>query len=167
MKPISRLVAGLAVFLLAITIFANVVSASGPIAVYALIDKVTLEPNSDHPQRILIYGVFSTAQSQNGSTYSKPQRGYLCFSLPPHIQMPNPSNPQDPQLALREWSDLQSVAGTRQVVGFGSAWHGKVRVRQSPTEAANDPDVYTLNFGVKKLDASNANAKPLLDYKDR
>src|SRR5256884_7174600 len=77
MKPISRLVA-LACFLLAFTFFVEVVSASGPTAVYALIDKVTLEPNDDRPQRIVIYGVFSTA----GNTYSEPQRGYLCFTLP-------------------------------------------------------------------------------------
>lgn len=165
MKPISRFVAALAGFLLVIAIFAKLVSASGPIAVYALIDKVTLQPNSDQPQRILIYGVFSTARGQNGSAYSEPQRGYLCFSLPAQGPVGGGQDPR--QLALTEWSDLHSVAGTRRVVGFGGAWYGKVRVRQSPTEAANDPDVYTLNFGVKKLDASNPNAKQLLDYKDR
>ncbi len=122
MKPISRLVA-LACFLLAFTFFVEVVSASGPTAVYALIDKVTLEPNDDRPQRIVIYGVFSTA----GNTYSEPQRGYLCFTLPTH----------------------------------------KVRVRKSSAEAGNDPDLYTLNFGVKKLNADEPHAKALLDYKGR
>src|SRR5215469_17803379 len=106
-KPISRLVA-LACFLLAFTLFVEVVSASGPTAVYALIDKVALEPNADRPQRIVIYGVFSTAENA-GNTYSEPYRGYLCFTLP-----------QNSELALREWSDLKSVAGTRQVVAFGS-----------------------------------------------
>lgn len=93
MKPIPRFVAGLAVFLLAITIFAKVVSASGPIAVYALIDKVTLEPNSKHPQRILIYGVFSTAQIQNGSAYSKPQRGFRYVLLLTLKMTPGRVNP--------------------------------------------------------------------------
>ena len=150
MKTISRLVA-LACFLLAFTFFVEVVSASGPTAVYALIDKVTLEPNDDRPQRIVIYGVFSTA----GNTYSEPQRGYLCFTLPT----------QNSELALREWSDLKSVAGTRQVVAFGRGWMAKVRVRKSSAEAANDPDPYTLNFGVKKLNADEPHAKALLDYK--
>ena len=80
-------------------------------AVYALIDKVTLEPNADRPQRIVIYGVLSTAENA-GNAYSEPQRGYLCFTLPA----------QNSELALREWSDLKSVAGTRQVVAFGSGW---------------------------------------------
>jgi hypothetical protein len=161
MKPTFRFVAVLASFLLAISIFAKVVSASGPIAVFALIDKVTLQPNADQPQRVLIYGVFSTG-TNSANVYSDPQRGYLCFSLPTQT-----SPTQNAQLALREWSDLQSVAGTHQVVGFGSAWMGKVRVRKSSSEAENDPDVYTLNFGVKKLDAGQPNAKALLDYKDR
>src|SRR5207245_3825295 len=138
-------------FLLAFTFFVEVVSASGPTAVYALIDKVTLEPNDDRPQRIVIYGVFSTA----GNTYSEPQRGYLCFTLPT----------QNSELALREWSDLKSVAGTRQVVAFGRGWMAKVRVRKSSAEAGNDPDLYTLNFGVKKLNADEPHAKALLDYK--
>jgi len=154
-KPISRLVA-LACFLLAFTFFAEVVSASGPTAVYALIDKVTLEPNADRPQRIVIYGVFTTAENV-GNMYSEPQRGYLCFTLPT----------QNSELALREWSDLKSVAGTRQVVAFGSGWMGKVRVRKASAEAANDPDPYTLNFGVKKLNADEPHAKALLDYKGR
>lgn len=155
MKPIARLVA-LACFLLAFTFFVEVVSASGPTAVYALIDKVALEPSADRPQRIVIYGVFSTDENA-GNRYSEPQRGYLCFTLPT----------QNSELALREWSDLKSVAGTRQVVAFGSGWMAKVRVRKSSAEAANDPDPYTLNFGVKKLNADEPHAKALLDYKGR
>jgi hypothetical protein len=154
-KRISRLVA-LACFLLACTFFVEVVSASGPTAVYALIDKVTLEPNANHPQRIVIYGVFSTAEN-TGNAYSEPQRGYLCFTLPT----------QNSELALREWFDLKSVAGTRQVVAFGSGWMAKVRVRKSSAEATNDPDPYTLNFGVRKLNADEPHAKALLDYKAR
>jgi hypothetical protein len=154
-KPISRLVA-LACCLLTFTFFVEVVSASGPTAVYALIDKVTFEPNADRPQRIVIYGVFSTAEN-SGNAYSEPQRGYLCFTLPT----------QNSELALREWSDLKSVAGTRQVVAFGSGWMAKVRVRKSSAEASNDPDPYTLNFGVKKMNADEPHAKALLDYKSR
>jgi hypothetical protein len=163
MKPTFRFAAVLIIFLLVIIGFAKIASASGPIAVFALVDKVTLEPDGDRAQRILIYGVFSSAtNTNNANIYSDPQRGYLCFSLP---TLASPT--QSSELALREWSDLQSVAGTRQVVAFGSAWLGKVRVRKTSSDAENDPDVYTLNFGVKKLDAGQVNAKALLDYKDR
>jgi hypothetical protein len=153
MKLAARLVA-LVALVLAIVVCLKVANASGPIAVYALIDKVTFQPNADQPQRILISGVFITVENaRNG--YSDPQRGYLCFSLPA----------QNPELALREWSDLKSVAGTRQVVTFGSGWKAKVRIRKS-AEALNDPDEYTLNFGVKKMNADAPSAKALLDYRN-
>src|SRR5438874_11582026 len=59
----------------------RIAHASGPIAVYALVDKVTFEPNADKPERVRISGVFITAEERSDS-YSGPQRGYLYFSLP-------------------------------------------------------------------------------------
>src|SRR5436309_1642786 len=101
-----RVLVCLATAILAIAAGTRIARASGPIAVYALVDKVTFEPNADKPERIRISGVFLTAEQQS-DRYSAPQRGYLYFALPP----------QNRELALREWADLKSVAGTRQVVG--------------------------------------------------
>ena len=69
---------------LAITLGLGVASASGPIGVYALVDKVAFEPNSDKPERIRISGVFIVAEKRadNSTVYSAPQRGYLYFELP-------------------------------------------------------------------------------------
>jgi Sulfatase len=62
----------------------GIVHASGPIAVYALVDKVAFEPNAGNagnPDRIQISGVFITAGG-GPNAYSAPHRGYLYFMLP-------------------------------------------------------------------------------------
>ena len=143
---------------LAITLCPGVVTASGPIGVYALVNKVVLEPSADKPERIRISGVFIAAVEtpDNSTVYSAPQRGYLYFELPKGNE----------ELARREWADLKSVAGTRQVVGFGSGWEPKVRVRK-PNEEAKLPGDYLLGNGLVKINSDQPRAKALLDYKDR
>jgi hypothetical protein len=140
----------------ALAILAGVALASGPIAVYALVDKVTLEPNPDKPERIRISGVFITAEDVQSDAYSAPQGGYLYFALPK----------DNAPLALREWTDLKSIAGSRQVVGLGSIWFSKVRVRKSD-EQAGSPDPYPIGNGLVKINPDQPRAKALLDYKDR
>jgi hypothetical protein len=151
MKPTACLAAAV----LALTAGLGVAKASGPIAVYALVDKVVFEPNADQPERIRISGVFIIAEERS-DVYSAPQRGYLYFSLP--------STNRD--LARREWTDLKSVAGTRQVVGFGSSWFAKVRVWK-PDVKAESPGDYAMGNGVVKVNPDQPRAKALLDYKDR
>src|SRR6202035_839247 len=114
-----------AVVVLTMTLSMGVASASGPIGVYALVDKVAFEPDADKPERIRISGVFITALDDRSEEYSAPQRGYLYFRLPRAYD----------DLARREWADLKSIAGTRQVVGFGSSWGTKVRVTKPDEEA--------------------------------
>jgi hypothetical protein len=144
--------------ILAITLCPAVVNASGPIAVYAQVDKVAFEPSSDKPERIRIWGVFSVAVEtpDNSTVYSEPQRGYLYFDLPKGNE----------ELARREWADLKSVAGSRQAVGFGSSWGAKVRVKR-PDEEANFPGSYPMGNGVVKINSDQPRARALLDYKDR
>ncbi len=157
MKPILLLAAAV----LAIALLPGVAKASGPIGVYALVEKVTFEPNADKPELIRIWGVFMTALEtpDNANVYSTPQRGYLYFKLPSL-----PSGNQD--LARREWADLKSVAGTHQVVGFGAAWGPKIRVRKT-YEGARPPDDYPVENGVIRINSDQPRAKALLDYKDR
>ncbi|HXB68423.1 MAG TPA: hypothetical protein VNY05_09275 [Candidatus Acidoferrales bacterium] len=141
--------------LLAIALCLGVVNASGPIGVYALVDKVAFEPSADKPQRIRISGVFITAEERS-DVYSAPQRGYLYFALPRG----------NDELSPREWADLKSVAGTRQVVGLGSSWSAKVRVRK-PEEETKSPDDYPGGNGLVKVNPDQPRAKALLEYKDR
>ena len=129
--------------------------ASGPIAVYALVDKVTFEPDDAKPERIKISGVFITA-AERTNTYSAPQRGYLYLALPRF----------NTEIAKREWADLKSVAGSRQVVGFGSSWAVKARVRK-PDEQPGSPDEYAMGNGLVKVNPDHPSAKALLEYKDR
>ena len=140
---------------LVITVCLGVVNASGPIAVYALVDKVAFEPNADKPERIRVSGVFITA-GERSDVYSAPQRGYLYFALPK----------ANDELALKEWADLKSIAGSRQVVGLGSSWFAKVRVRKSDEEAKS-PDDYPTGNGLVKVNPDQPRAKARLDYKER
>jgi hypothetical protein len=133
----------------------GVIKASGPVSVYALVDKVTFEPNEDQPQRIRVSGVFITA-AERSDVHSAPQRGYLYLSLPK----------QNEDLAVKEWMDLKSVAGSQQVVAFGSSWYGKVRVRKRDEEAGTS-DRYPLGNGMTKVRADHPRAKELLEDKDR
>lgn len=144
--------------ILAMTAWLGVVHASGPIGVYALVDKVVLEPNTDKPERIRIAGVFITAKEtpDNSTVYGEPQRGHLYFRLPKGNE----------DLARREWADLKSIAGTRQVVGLGTSWGAKIHVTASNQEATS-PAEYPMGNGVVKVNADHQSAKALLDYKDR
>jgi hypothetical protein len=143
---------------LAVALHPGVMHASGPIAVYALVDQVTFEPNADKPERIRISGVFSVAVEtpDNSTVYSPRQPGYLYFRLPAGKE----------ELALREWADLKSVAGTRQVVGLGSSWGARVHVWK-PGEDPKGPEDYPMGNGMVKFSSQSntGKAKELLDYK--
>ena len=147
-----------AAVVLTMTLCPGVANASGPIGIYALVDKVAFEPNAEKPERIRISGVFSVAEEtpDNSTVYSAPHRGYLYFGLPRGNE----------GLALREWADLKSVAATRQIVGFGAGWGPKVRVRK-PDEEAKAPDDYPIANGLVKINSDQPRARALLDYKGR
>src|SRR5882724_1674420 len=120
-KRVLRLltsVAGLVVVFCA----TQIALASDPTGVYALVDKVVLEPNDSAPERIQIWGTFIVSTAEFGGNYNQPVRGYLYFSLPSGKE----------QLAKTEWSDLKKIAGTGQAIAFGSRYqqmktHARVR----------------------------------------
>jgi hypothetical protein len=117
------------------------VRASDFTGVYAIVEKVELvllKPQAD--QRLVqIWGVFALAEGRGGSLYEPAQRGYLYYRCP------------DGKIAIcgNEWSDLKSVAGTEQAVGFGARFLPTGRVRKAD-EPAEDPDVYPVQMGVFK-----------------
>ncbi|HEV8129970.1 MAG TPA: hypothetical protein VGQ81_01865 [Acidobacteriota bacterium] len=136
MKAIQYL-AGLT---LAMTLSFNVARASDHVGVYALIDKVILEPNPDGPERIQIWGTFALAKKNNPNDYEEPARGYLYFTLQKGKE----------EICKKEWADLKKIAGTKQVVAFGSRWELKARVRQAE-EKTEKPDDYPVSFGLVKV----------------
>ena len=143
------------VALAALVVGAAVAGASDRVAVYAKVDKVILEPSTGEPATIQVWGVFSVAQTGNPNDYQPAARGYLYYRLPSRAD-----------LARREWADLQGVAGTGDIVAFGSRWEGVPRVRQLNDKPAN-PDPYTLNTGLMKVRGNNQYSpiRALLDFK--
>lgn len=133
---------------------AATLQASDPVAVYARVDKVVLAPNAEAPQTIQIFGAFSLAVPSNPNDYQPPAAGYLYFKID-----------QDEQLARREWTDLKAIAGTGQIVAFGSRFRLKPRLRAA-TEAPDAPDAYSAT-GLTKVNGRTdyTPIKALLDFR--
>ena len=125
--------------LLVSLVCATVAHASDPTAVYARVDKVVLEPNAESPQAIQVWGVFAMAKPDDRNDYLAPARGYLYFTRTGGSQAPR-----------AEWADLKQVAGTGQIVSFGSRYELKARLRPSDERPAN-PDPYSVNIGLTKV----------------
>src|SRR2546427_1452320 len=154
--------------------------ASGPVGIYAIIEKVIFEPSEQAPERIQIWGAFAVVEgglARPGAT-SKPLRGYLYFKLPDGSAQ---------AAAKTEWTDLKTVAGTGQAIGFGNwGFVGRVqdfgsrpnsssgipyflelypgggrqtdvRVRRD-YDASASPAVYSTNTGIVKLTNQGSHA---------
>jgi hypothetical protein len=114
--------------------------ASDPIGVFALIDRVSISPSGDNPQTIQIWGVFALSPRTPGNAYLPAERGYLYYSV----------NGRNQRATRAEWRDLEAMAGTGQVIGFGARFENPGRVRCAG-EAPSDPDVYPLGYGLTKV----------------
>jgi hypothetical protein len=101
--------------------------ASDPVGIYALIEKVIQEPKEGTPDRIQVWGVFVIG-SNGGREHSAPTRGSMFFTLAKGKE----------ELCRREWADLKRVAGTGEVVAFGSsrAPTGTIRKPKAKVEPA-------------------------------
>jgi hypothetical protein len=162
--------------------------ASGPVGVYGIIEKVVFEPNEKDAQRIQIWGAFAFVDGGVGrpGETSTPQYGYLYFTLPPE---------GDTAVVRTEWSDLKSVAGRGQAVGFGnwgyigafaglakrtSASGGQppyflspaagrpvtdVRIRPK-SETPASPAVYSTNTGIVQLPDQGSHAAIVMQLRE-
>ena len=140
------------------TVGAAVVHASDMIGVYARVDKVVMEPAEEAAQRIQVWGVFALADPQDPNAYRAPVRGYLYYTLPSNAG-----------LARREWADLKSVAGTGQIVAFGTRWsqsRAQPRVRKGDEPPAK-PDEYTMDIGLRKINGRTdyAPVRSVIEFK--
>jgi hypothetical protein len=126
--------------------------ASDPIGVYAVIEKVVLEPDEQAPGRAQIWGRFSLAR-EAGRSYQAPAYGYLYYTLDQGKE----------EVCRREWADLKKLAGTGTVVGFGQSWNPDHldRVR-NPAEKAERPATYPLGQGLVRI-RPNETWEPLKD----
>jgi len=117
--------------------------ASEMVGIFALIDRVVMEPDTQAPERIQLWGVFSTDRNT-----TNPTKGYMYYKLPS----------SQVETARKEWADLKRSAGTGKVLSFGSRFFtvpgeadkyyatlARVRLAE---EKPKNPDDYPLNFGV-------------------
>jgi hypothetical protein len=119
--------------------------ASDPVAVYALVDRVVLEPDEKNPELIQIWGTFSMGKKRyqmEEDRYHPPVRGYLYFKL----------KPKQEDLCRREWADVKKAAGGKDCVGFGFRWELAAKVRPAG-EKPDAPDVYPLHEGLFRMRA--------------
>lgn len=129
------------------------ISASGQSGIYAVVERVALEPPTGPAQRIQIWGAFALieriGQGFTSYVFRTPARGYMYFEIPAG---------QNAENARREWKDLASVAGTKQAIAFG--YWDQYRGDLMPTVRAADvkptnPDPYLMDIGLTKLNAGN------------
>src|SRR5829696_4759769 len=146
LSTIGGLVLGGACVFTAVTL-----GASDFVGVYAVVDKVVLEPSEAAPERIQIRGAFALSDGKRGSGYGAAERGYLYYSCPAGQQA----------LCRREWADLQSVAGKNTGVGFGGRYVATGRIRKDDEKPAS-PDVYPIERGVVRL-AADHESMPVIE----
>ena len=102
---------------------------SDPVGIYALIDKVVMEPKEGTPERIQVWGVFVLAR-KGGAEHSSPQRGYMYFS----------ATQGQEGVCRNEWADLKKIPGTDAVVAFGSSRAATGAVRKAKAESKPAPE---------------------------
>ncbi|HET7221486.1 MAG TPA: hypothetical protein VFJ02_25695 [Vicinamibacterales bacterium] len=113
---------------------------SDPIGLYAVIDKVVLEPSESAPERIQIWGAFALSDAKSGDAYSTPQTGYLYYRCQAGQET----------TCRNEWADLKSVAGKGIGVGFGGRYTPTGRVRKASEKPA-EADPYPIRMGVVRM----------------
>jgi hypothetical protein len=124
------------------------------IGVYARIDKVVLEPNATAPERIQIWGAFAVASKEDRNSYQSAQRGFLYYSLAPGKE----------EVCRKEWADLKTIAGTGDVIGFGSRDKPAGRLRKSDDKPA-DPDTYPVGFGLMRMSNRGTDYPPIRELR--
>ena len=122
--------------ILVLALVAVPVLASDPMALYARVDEVVVEPAGGAPRTIKIVGVFALAKPGDRNDYLAPARGYLYFTVK-----------DNPVAARAEWADLQRLAGTGQIVSLGSRYELRPRLRPLDEPPAN-PDPYVASIGL-------------------
>jgi hypothetical protein len=160
-------------------------TASGPLGIYGIVEKVVFEPSETAPERIQVWGAFAYVDGAGGQglTVSPAKRGYMYFRI----------DPSQADIIKKEWADLKAVAGTGQAVGFGQWFYiGRfpslqpdtrsnmppyilerapgnpqtdLRVRPA-AEAPAAPALYHTNAGIVKLSETGGHAVIVKQLKD-
>ena len=178
MRTLRAALIGTVLFLLA----DNLV-ASGTVGIYALVDRVVIQPDSQAAVGIQVWGAFAFVDGAVQSRGATPaQRGYMYFAMPA-------STNEEKQAILKEWADLKAVAGTGQAVAFGDYHYlgafgdavrivaavptstpnlvNTVEIRVHPeSRSAADPVPYKTGAGIVKLSVAGSHAAVVQQLKD-
>lgn len=119
--------------------------------IYAMIDKVILEPSDAAPERIQIWGAFAMSHPEDRNAYMPPERGYFYYSLVSGKE----------SVCRAEWADFKALAGTGQVIGFGARDNPKGRLRKAAEKAAS-PNPYPVAWGLTKMSQRPNNYEPVM-----
>jgi hypothetical protein len=117
------------------------VYASDFTGVYAVVDKVVLEPSDTAPTRIQVWGAFALSDGQRGSNYKPAEKGYMYFTCEPGRE----------SICRNEWADIKSVAGKDAGIGWGYRYSPVGRIRKADEKPAA-PDVYPIHDGVVRVE---------------
>jgi len=153
MKPRSILIGAIVAFLALSPLALRTGAVSDPIGVFARVDKVIFEPNAEAPERVQVWGAFALAGKEGGSTYLPVRRGYLYFSAKPGKE----------DVCRKEWKDLNSIAGTDQIVGFGRRYE-TIRLRKA-SDKPTDPDVYPIGVGLARINDRSTDYPPIRELR--
>jgi len=161
MKSLRALIV---LFLVAIS--AGILLADGTAGVYAMVQKVVLEPDERAATRIQVWGVFFWVDGglKTPGPINLPVKGYLYFKLP--------ANAAEATAARKQWDEIKAVAGTSQIIAFGNWTYAgpfedlyipvagnqeEVRVRKS-NEAPANPITYPIGIGLTKIATDSKHA---------
>jgi hypothetical protein len=147
----THLVVGLVCVVLTVAL-----KASDMVGVYAVIEKVVLEPTEAAPERIQIWGAFALSDQNSGSTYGPAQRGYLYYTCPQGRE----------SVCRKEWADMKSLAGKATGVGFGHRYSPTGRIRKAD-EKATAPDTYPIQMGIVRIENASDRGAETLKVVDR
>ena len=137
-----RTLATLTILSISWAVSAAILRASVPVGVYAIVEKVVLEPNETQPQRIQIWGAFALADRAAAGGYGPARRGYLYYDCPAGQET----------VCKNEWADIKSAAGTGKVIAFGDRNRPADRIR-AVDQKPESPSVYPIQMGVFKMDS--------------
>jgi hypothetical protein len=108
-----------------------------PVGVYGLLQSVVLAPNDAAPETIQLKGAFALSDGHPGMAFQTPAAGVLYYRCPVGSE----------SVCRTEWADLKQLAGSSQVVGFGSHVAPTGRLRRAADPPA-DPDPYPIAQGL-------------------
>jgi len=150
----NAVVTGITALFILLSVGRDAGAVSDWTGIYARVDKVILEPNANTPERIQIWGAFALASKQDRNSYEPAQTGYLYYSLKSGKE----------EVCRKEWADLKSVAGTGEILGFGSRDLPTGRLRKA-TDKPADADVYPIGFGVVRMNDRGTDYSPIRELR--